>query len=138
MNIVASNNNPEKRRKPYQYHQQNNNHPYHQQKNHDDYVNESNSINNMAGNTNYCQGGVVSRENPVHTNSGYFPQQQQNTSFPAGNLYRPQSGGGSSGGGVSEQPVRQQNNSEPRCECTLPRGICETDWGEQRQRQSDH
>ena len=114
VNIGAPNDNPEGRKKPYQYHQQNNNHPYHQQqKNHDGYVSERNSINSMAGRTNYRQGGVVSNGNQVHANSGYCPQQHQNTSFPAGNLYRPQSGGGSGGGGYRNNPYTSRTIQNP-------------------------
>ena len=114
MNIGAPNNNPEQRKKPYQYHQQNNNHIFQQQqKNHNGYVSGSNSINNMAGRTNYRQGGVVSNENQGNANSGYFPQQHQNASFPAGNLYRPQSGGGSSGGGYRNNPYSSRTIQNP-------------------------
>ena len=92
--------NPEQRKKPYQYHQQNN-HSYHQQaqqqKNYNGFGN--NSITNMTGRTNYRQGSVTN-DNQVQLNSAFFPQHQNTGGFTvAGNQYRPQSGGGPGSGG---------------------------------------
>ena len=90
--------NPEQQEKLYQYHEQNN-HSYHQQgqqqKNYNSFGN--NSMNNITGRTN-CRQGSVTNDNQL--NSALLPQHQNTEGFPvAGNLYKPESGGGPGGGG---------------------------------------